>query len=87
MYQPLKQLPETLLGDGDGEVAAVEDLHLGHGVLVRLLLGVRPVHDDITAPHLDPPRPQPPGHKLVTYHKKLDISTDNQPLGEAGGFM
>ena len=63
MYQPLKQLPETLLGDGDGEVAAVEDLHLGHGVLVRLLLGVRPVHDDITAPHLDPTRPQSPGHK------------------------
>lgn len=55
---PFKQLPEALLGDSEGEVAAVEDLHLGHGLLVGLLLGVRPVHDDITAPDFDAASPQ-----------------------------
>ena len=37
---PLEQLPQALLGDCEGEVAAVEDLHLGHRLLVRLLLEV-----------------------------------------------
>ena len=34
----LEDLPELVLGGGDGEVPAVEDLHLGHGLLVGLLL-------------------------------------------------
>ena len=38
-----KQLLQALLSDGVGEVLAVEDPHLVHGLLVGLLLGVRPV--------------------------------------------
>ena len=37
----------------EGEVVAVEDLHLGHG-----LLGVRPVHDDVIFPGLHAASPQ-----------------------------
>lgn len=55
----LKGLLEPLLRALLREIPDVEDLHFGHGVVVRLLLGVRPVHDDVAAEDLDPARAQP----------------------------
>lgn len=50
----LERLLQLLLGDLLRQVADVQHLHLGHGLLVGLLLRISPVHDDVASPHLDP---------------------------------
>ena len=67
LLSPLKELPESDLSDGSGQVPAVENLHLGHGVLVRSLQRVGPVHDDITVPGFDLTTAKTPGEEKL-YH-------------------
>merc|ERR1719357_715855 len=51
--ESLKCFSKILLGYSSCQIPAVEDLHPGHGVVIRLILRVRPIHNDVTAPDFD----------------------------------
>ena len=85
LLSPFEELPQSGLGDGSGQVPAVENLHLGHCVLVRSLQRVGPVHDDVTVPSLDLSAAKTPGEEAIMVESTVESS--NLPFSMAGSLV
>ena len=85
LLSPLKELPQSGLSDGRGQVPAVENLHPGHRVLVRSLQGVGPVHNDVTVPSLDLATAKTPREeKLSWWNRQWNLQ---QPFSLTSGLV
>ena len=83
-FSPSKQRPQVGLRHGAGQIPAVENLHPGHRVLVRFLLGVSPVNENIATPDLDLTRIKTAGEE---YNVVASRRTFSKPFSTTGGYV